>query len=202
MTEFVEHYRTKLSQVLAVVFILVFTFSNNALEWTYPAIPGVMMLVGCVLVGAATVGRLWCALYIAGYKTDKLITSGPYSMCRNPLYFFSLLGGVGVGLCTEYLTLAAVIVAAFAVIYPITIKREEERLLSIYGDEYRAYMERVPRFIPHPRLLREPGQYVVNVKVFRREVCDALCFAAAVGLFEMIEQFDEIGLIKTYFTLF
>ncbi len=128
MMEFVEHYRTKLSQMLAAVFILVFTFSNNALEWTYPAIPGAMMLVGCVLVGAATVGRLWCALYIAGYKTDKLITSGPYSMCRNPLYFFSLLGGVGVGLCTEYLTLAAVIVAAFAVIYPITIKREEERL--------------------------------------------------------------------------
>ena len=160
-----------------------------------------MMLAGCALVGAATVGRLWCALYIAGYKTDKLITYGPYSMCRNPLYFFSLLGGIGVGLCTEYLTLAAVIAAVFAVIYPVTIKREEERLLSIYGDEYRAYMERVPRFIPNPRLLREPGQYVVNAAVFRREVCDAFCFAAAVGLFEMIEQFDEIGLIKTYFTL-
>ena len=94
------------------------------------------------------------------------------------------------------------IIIAFVGIYPVTIKREEERLLSIYGDEYRAYMERVPRFIPNPRLLREPGQYVVNAKIFRREVCDALCFAAAVGLFEMIEQFDEIGLIKTYFTLF
>ena len=181
MMDFIERYRTKLAQLLAVIFILTFAFSNNALEWTYPAVPGVMMLIGCALVGVATVGRLWCALYIAGYKTDKLITSGPYSMCRNPLYFFSLLGGIGVGLCTEYLVLAAVIVVAFAAIYPITIKREEERLLSIYGDEYRAYIERVPRFIPNPRLLHEPGQYVVNAKIFRREVCDALCFAAAVG---------------------
>ena len=98
MMGLIERYRTKLSQALAVIFILVFAFSNNALERTYPAIPGVMMLAGCTLVGIATVGRLWCALYIAGYKTDKLITSGPYSMCRNPLYFFSLLGGIGVGL--------------------------------------------------------------------------------------------------------
>ena len=123
---FIERYRTKLSQLLAVIFILAFAFSNNALEWTYPAVPGVMMLIGCALVGVATVGRLWCALYIAGYKTDKLITSGPYSMCRNPLYFFSLLGGIGVGLCTEYLVLAAVIVVAFAAIYPITIKARKK----------------------------------------------------------------------------
>ena len=155
MMEMIERYRTKLSQALAVIFILVFAFSNNALEWTYPAIPGVMMLAGCTLVGIATVGRLWCALYIAGYKTDKLITSGPYSMCRNPLYFFSLLGGVGVGLCTEYLTLAAVIIVAFIGIYPVTIKREEERLkkMTFYcfaSDCLRAYIlhyfgEQAPR---------------------------------------------------------
>ena len=47
MMELIEHYRTKLSQALAVIFILVFAFSNNALEWTYQAIPEVMMLAGC-----------------------------------------------------------------------------------------------------------------------------------------------------------
>lgn len=202
MTDFIERYRTRISQLLAAAYILVFAFSEKGLESACPAIPGIMMLSGCALVGAATVGRLWCALYIAGYKTDRLIMSGPYSVCRNPLYFFSLLGGVGVGLCTECATLAAVIAAAFVGIYPVTIKREEERLLCIYGGEYRAYMASVPRFIPNLRLLREPEQYTVNAKVFRREVCDALLFAASVGLFEMIEQFEQIGLIKTYFVLY
>ena len=73
MMELIERYRTKLSQALAVIFILVFAFSNNALEWTYPAIPGVMMLAGCTLVGIATVGRLWCALYIASEQSEKII---------------------------------------------------------------------------------------------------------------------------------
>jgi protein-S-isoprenylcysteine O-methyltransferase Ste14 len=36
--------------------------------------------------------RLWCSLYISGYKNSQLITSGPYSLCRNPLYFFSFVG--------------------------------------------------------------------------------------------------------------
>ena len=202
MKNFIERYRTRISQLLAAAYILVFAYSAKGLEITHPSIPGLMVFAGCALVGIATVGRLWCALYIAGYKTNKLITSGPYSLCRNPLYFFSLLGGAGVGLCTECATLAAVIIAAFIGIYPVTIKREEERLLAIYGDEYRAYMASTPRFFPKIRLLREPERYVVNAKIFRREVCDAFLFAAAVGLFEMIEQFEQIGLIKTYFTLY
>lgn len=202
MKNFIEKYRTRISQLLAAVYILVFMFSSKGFETACPVIPGIMVFAGCALVGVGTVGRLWCALYIAGYKTDRLIKEGPYSLCRNPLYFFSLLGGAGAGLCTECVTLAAVIVLVFALIYPATIRREEERLLGIYGDEYRAYMAETPRFFPNFRLLREPEQYAVSARVFRREVYDALLFAAAVGLFEMLEQFAKIGLIKTCFVLY
>ncbi|GIS42766.1 MAG: hypothetical protein Ct9H90mP15_08060 [Candidatus Neomarinimicrobiota bacterium] len=31
------------------------------------------------------------SLYVEGFKTKKLITEGPYSMVRNPLYFFTVL---------------------------------------------------------------------------------------------------------------
>ncbi len=202
MLNFIERYRTRLSQLLAVLYILAFMFSKKALVTISPVIPGTMMLAGCVLVGAATVGRLWCAFYIAGHKTEHLITYGPYSCCRHPLYFFSLLGGIGAGLCTECATLAAVVAVVFAVIYPVTIRAEEKRLVGIYGDKYRDYMASVPRFIPDWRLLREPEEYLANAKVFRREVCDALLFAATIGLFEMLEQLENIGLIKTYFVLY
>lgn len=202
MLNFIERYRTRLSQLLAVFYILAFMFSEKGLETAHPAVPGIMVLAGCALVGAATVGRLWCAFYIAGYKTNRLITFGPYSCCRHPLYFFSLLGGIGVGLCTECATLAAVVAAVFAVIYPVTIRVEEKRLTGIYGDTYTSYMASVPRFIPNVRLLREPEEYLANARVFRREVCDALLFAATVGVFEMVEQFQQIGLIKTYFVLY
>lgn len=199
---FIERYRTRISQLLALVYLALFAFSEKKFETAFPEVHAVTLFLGCVLVGIGVVGRLWCALYIAGYKTNKLITEGPYSMCRNPLYFFSLLGAAGVGLCTESLTLAVVIIFAFAAIYPVVIQGEENRLLGIYGAEYRAYMKFVPRFFPNLKLLREPEHYTVNAKIFRREVCDAFLFVATVGLFRMLEQLLEIGLIKTYFTLY
>jgi protein-S-isoprenylcysteine O-methyltransferase Ste14 len=62
-----------------------------------------MFLLGCLMVGLATIVRVWCALYIAGYKDDVLVTEGPYSICSNPLYFFNFLEGTGVGFCSESL---------------------------------------------------------------------------------------------------
>jgi protein-S-isoprenylcysteine O-methyltransferase Ste14 len=200
--EFIARYRTRLSQALALVYILVFTFSEKRLETEMPAVTGIMIITGIVLVGLGMVGRLWCAQYIAGRKTESLITEGPYSVCRNPLYFFSLIGGTGVGLCTESVILALAIPAAFAVIYPMTILNEERVLRETHGKAYGDYMFRVPRFLPNWSLFREPAEYVVNTRTYRREVVDALCFTCVVGLFEMIEELVNGGIIKTFFALY
>lgn len=56
----------------------------------------ILFLLGLLLVGVATVGRLWCSLYISGHENSELITTGPYSLSRNPLYFFSLPGFAGI----------------------------------------------------------------------------------------------------------
>jgi hypothetical protein len=127
---------------------------------------------------------------------------GPYSICRNPLYFFSFLGGVGAGFCTESAVLAAVVFCVFAVIYPITIRNEERTLSRIFGSLYADYMARVPRFIPNLSLFHEPEEYIVRPKTFRREVFDALYFVWAVGLFEMVEELMELGVIRTYFSIY
>ena len=201
-TKFIARWRTKISQGLGLLFLFVFLFSEKKFETISPLLTGVMFICGCFLVGLATVGRLWCAQYIAGYKTDVLITDGPYSICRNPLYFFSLLGGIGAGLTTESITLAAVIVFVFCLIYPITIRNEERVLLNHFKSGYEAYMRNVPRFIPDFSLFHEPGEYTVKPKVFRREVFDALYFVWIVGLFEFIEILIEIKLIPTLFSLY
>lgn len=89
---FLDHYRTRISQVIGLLFLLLFVFSQKELDVTAPYISGILFLVGCLCVGAAMAGRIWCAQYIAGYKNDVLVREGPYSVCRNPLYFFSFLG--------------------------------------------------------------------------------------------------------------
>ena len=50
-----------------------------------------MSILGFVLVVFGSFGRIWASLYIEGNKTKNLITAGPFSMVRNPLYFFSLI---------------------------------------------------------------------------------------------------------------
>jgi hypothetical protein len=167
-----------------------------------PVVSGMMFITGIVLAGSAIVGRLWCAQYIAGRKTESLITEGPYSVCRNPLYFFSLIGSTGVGLCTESLSLTLTIPAVFAVIYPITISNEERVLRKTHGKAYDDYTSKVPRFFPKWSLFREPVKYIVNPKIFRREMIDALYFVYVVGLFKMIDELTSCGVIKTFFTLY
>jgi len=199
---FVTRWRTKLSQILGVVFILALVFSEKRLEYAAPFSICVMFAVGCALVGIATVGRLWCAQYIAGYKTETLVTSGPYSLCRNPLYFFSLLGGLGVGLCTGSVTLTLVIATVFALIYSVTIGKEERNLRNIFGGEYDKYAARVPRFIPKPSLFAEPDEYAVKPRLFRREAVDAMYFVWIVGLLELLGSLVKLGIVPAYFSIY
>ena len=42
-------------------------------------------IVSYLLVAVATVGRLWCGIYVFGRKSKVLCMDGPYSICRNPL---------------------------------------------------------------------------------------------------------------------
>jgi protein-S-isoprenylcysteine O-methyltransferase Ste14 len=200
--KFIVQYRTKISQILGAVYILCFLFSQKKLEIEYPIATEIMFLTGCVLVSLGVVGRLWCALYIAGRKTSSLITLGPYSVCRNPLYLFSLLGATGVGLCADSITLAAVIPFVFAIIYPITIKNEERRLLNVHGQSYADYMIAVPRFIPKWSLYREPVECKVNTKIFRREMRDAAYFIWIVVFFQVLEALIDRGVVKTLFSLY
>lgn len=99
----------------------------------------VLGLAGWFLIGIAVAGRLWWSLYISGYKDADLVTTGPYSLCRHPLYLFSLLGFGGIGLATRSLTLTALIVGAFLLTYPAVLRREEAFLLSKFGPDFETY---------------------------------------------------------------
>ncbi|MBI4390390.1 MAG: isoprenylcysteine carboxylmethyltransferase family protein [candidate division NC10 bacterium] len=175
--------------MFAIALFVLLVCTESAQEGSI--ISSVLFLSGLVLVGVATVGRLWCAMYISGYKGSELIVCGPYAMCRNPLYFFSLLGWVGVGLATETFSFGIVFVLAFWLVYPQIMKREEESLRSKFGDAFREYCARTPRFVPNPKAFHEPESYVVNPRVFRRAMGDALWFIWLVGIIELVEALHE-----------
>lgn len=202
MSHFIAYYRTRLSQLFGLLFFFLVMFTSKKLDLVAPEISGVLFLIGCALVGIAIVGRLWCAQYIAGYKDNTLVREGPYSMCRNPLYFFSFLGTIGVGLCTESLALTAFLIVCFGLLYRSIIHTEETKLIRIFGEPYADYLREVPRFLPNPHLFHEPRLYEVVPGVFRHAAGDALWFVVAIGVMEFIEALQDTGLLPTLFSLY
>ena len=161
-----------------------------------------LFATGLLLVGVATVGRLWCSLYICGYKTNTLVTAGPYSVCRNPLYLFSLLGGAGVGLATETLTVTLILLVAFALYYPLVILAEERRLRATHGDDFERYAARTPRFWPSFAEIEEPEEYVVKPRRLRKAIFDAMGFIWMAGILEVIEALHEHNALPVFFRLY
>src|SRR6187399_1591484 len=63
---------------------------------------------GFFLILIAIVGRTWCSMYISGRKLAALVTDGPYSISRNPLYLFSSIAAFGVGAQFGSIVIAAI----------------------------------------------------------------------------------------------
>lgn len=194
-------WRTILSKIFVGIFLCILIVSDSPLNKP-ESLEIVMNLIGLMLAGIATIGRLWCMLYIAGYKSESLITVGPYSLCRNPLYVFSFLGAVGVALCTASLTLTAVLILAFILYYPIVIRWEETKLLMKHPAEYPDYCRVTPRFIPSFSRFREPEIYELKPRQFRKRLFEGLGFVWLASLAITLEDLHEIGIFPTLFHLY
>jgi hypothetical protein len=161
-----------------------------------------LFCTGLIFVAIASLGRMWCSLYIAGYKDDKLVTEGPYSICRNPLYFFSMVGVIGIGCATETFAFPIVFILLFALYYPFVIKSEEKRLKQLFGVAFDEYTKRVPAFFPRFSTFSEPKEYLVKPAVYRNHIFSALWFVWLVGALEVIEGLREIGLLSSIWSLY
>jgi protein-S-isoprenylcysteine O-methyltransferase Ste14 len=80
-------------------------------------------------------------------QDHQLITTGPYTHVRHPLYTAMVGWAVGLALVTAnwiFVGLAALSAAVFFVRVP----REEQMMLERFGDDYRSYMQRTGRVLP------------------------------------------------------
>ena len=107
--------------------------------------------------------RFWATLYVGGRKERELVTDGPYSICRNPLYVGSLLLGVSAGLFLESPLFLAALLLVLTLYTRATVAVEEAVLRSRHNQEYDAYARRVPRFWPTSRAFHTPAHISVNV---------------------------------------
>lgn len=155
----------------------------------------VLLLVGCI-------GRIWCAAYISGRKNRDLVTQGPFSLCRNPLYFFSFIALVGVGLAFESLTLTAAFAGVFFLTHWRTIILEERKLHELFGPAYAEYQARVPRFVPRLRQYTSTIELTMTTRTFTRAMLEAALIPLAFIAAEGIEFAHQIHVLPTLLWLY
>jgi protein-S-isoprenylcysteine O-methyltransferase Ste14 len=158
--------------------------------------------VGISLIGAVILGRLWCTLYIGGRKSDLVVSAGPYSIMRNPLYFFSAIGALGVGAQSGSLAVALFFGILCVLAFHIVIRREEVFLAGQFGGDYQDYLTRVPRFWPNMRLFRDDPVLTVYPKRLYATLMDGLVFFAALPAFEGAEYLQRIGAVPVLLRLY
>lgn len=159
-------------------------------------------LAGICLIWIGIVGRLWSILYIGGHKAQAIITDGPYSVMRNPLYFFSTIAAVGVGFQTGTMTAGLFFGLLCFIAFQIVIRREEKYLAAAFGAPYTNYLSAVPRFFPNLSLFHDRETREISTRRMYSTLLDGLVFFIAFPLFEFAEYLQEVGVIPVLARLY
>ena len=191
--------RLTLAVLLTLVFaVLLFGQSKFAPE---TAIHEAIEMIGILLIVIGIAGRLWSTLYIGGRKSTTVVSDGPYSITRNPLYVFSSIAAIGVGAQMGSITAAVGFGVACAAAFHFVIQREEKYLSANLGADYRAYLAEVPRFFPKLSLYREGETAGFRPSFLLITLLDGLVFLAAMPFFEVIDAAQVSGALPVLFRI-
>jgi len=189
--------RVIVSRIFGLVVLLLLLFTSHS--FSQEGITDFLFeVIGLFLLSICSLGRLWALMYISGSKRQELITEGPYSMVRHPLYVFSLIGAIGIGLASENLLILAMITIFYLFYYPFTILAEEKKLTNRFGQAYLDYKARTPRFLPKLSLYKEPETYQVKAASFVSNFTDGMWFIWIFILMHFIEKLQDSGFIPVF----
>lgn len=188
--------------ILAIVIVLAFTMLMFGGSLHDELMHEYIETLGLALVMIGIGGRLWATLYIGGRKSAVVVSNGPYSITRNPLYLFSSIAAAGVGAQTGSYVVTCMCIVMSVAFFQLVARREERFLYATLGDEYYTYLQRVPRFLPNPLIYRDDVEVTFNTERVRATFVDGLVFFAAIAVLEAIEVAQEAGTIPTLFWLF
>jgi protein-S-isoprenylcysteine O-methyltransferase Ste14 len=94
------------------------------------------------------------AVNLINTPTNRPATNGLYRISRNPIYLGTFLIFFSVGIaCASWLFL--LLIAVFVALQDILIAPEERWCLEKYGDAYREYMNKTPRWIGIPASMKK-----------------------------------------------
>lgn len=123
---------------LGFLFAAIFLYFARPQFWT--------LIVGGIVAFIGILVRAWSSGHI--HKNRELAVSGPYAHTRNPLYFGSLIIGLGFTIASGIWWFAPVFIVIFLGIYLPVMRAEAKELKHVFGDRFLEYSKCVPLFFP------------------------------------------------------
>ncbi|MGE3064499.1 MAG: isoprenylcysteine carboxylmethyltransferase family protein [Hyphomicrobiaceae bacterium] len=197
----VQRWRKRVLAMLLGFTAVVILFISSVWRASYPLFYFGIESLGMVMIATCIMGRTWCTLYIGGRKKGELVQDGPYSVVRNPLYVFSLIGIAGIGAQVGSLVTMVVLPAIAWVVFRLVVGEEEKFLADAFGDSYREYCARVPRFLPDLSLWHDVGRLIVNPQTVARTFFESSLFLIAIPVGDLADWLQAIHVLPVLFYL-
>jgi protein-S-isoprenylcysteine O-methyltransferase Ste14 len=140
-----------ISICVTIIFPAIFTF-GEAVRIPLMYIGIALLAIGLVFY-ASTVRQL-----LKGLKETRLMTTGAFCLCQNPLYasiILMIIPGLAL-LMNSWIILFTGIIGA--ILFKRNIASEYAELEKFFGEDYRKYRAQTPEFFPFPLKKWFPGK--------------------------------------------
>jgi protein-S-isoprenylcysteine O-methyltransferase Ste14 len=115
----------------------------------------VQRAVGATVLAGGLLLMVWAVLTFTAARTPLvpfraarvLVESGPFRVSRNPMYLGLTLAYTGLAILLNLVWPFLVLPGVLVLLTFAVIRREERHLLARFGDDYRAYKQRVRRWL-------------------------------------------------------
>jgi protein-S-isoprenylcysteine O-methyltransferase Ste14 len=147
-----------------------------------------------------------------GYKEEKsyggknLVKDGPYHLMRHPMYFGTLLIGMGIISALFKLWTFPLFLIIYYLIYAPQIQKEEDTLSCRFGEEYKNYCKITPKYFPKVHSLLKPRDYIsLKLSWIKKELSSLIMVMVtiiAVEIWQDIKSFGHKEFLKEPLELF
>ena len=157
MLSFPKHFKKRLltaptfsSRFQKVLFIIGIVIFSRGLFIYSIVVPfklwSVWFWIGLPIYSFGLIGSVIAMLNYAKTEKDKPVVIGIYRLSRHPMQIMAVVMWIGIGIISASWVIILMAFILGIISFPSLVAQEKD-CLKIYGDPYKVYMNRTPRFL-------------------------------------------------------